>query len=295
MSKPTVLVTGAANGIGCGTAEILSQRGWRVAVNDLDPDAVATVAQELGGIAVPGDVARDTATIVARTLESTGRLDGLINNAGIVRPQSLADITPENIDETIAVNLRAAMLLSAAALPHLESRAGAIVNIASFTVNHPVPHGGTYSASKGALLTYTRQAAVEWGSARRPGQRDRPRHDPHGDGGKRLPRSGEIQSAPPARAAGTNRHARGCRARRRLPAVRGRALCLRAVHHGRRRPVVDPCGPHSVRRLTGNQQGGAAPAIRSRQAWREAAIAAISIPSMSFSGDTAAGLRARTR
>lgn len=163
MSKPTVLVTGAANGIGRGTAEVLSQRGWRVAVNDLDSDAVATVAQELGGIAVPGDVARNAATIVEHTIESTGRLDGLVNNAGIVRRQSLADITPENIDETIAVNLRAAMLLSAAALPHLERRTGAIVNIASFTVNHPVPHGGTYSTSKGALLTYTRQAAVEWG------------------------------------------------------------------------------------------------------------------------------------
>ncbi|GEL22542.1 oxidoreductase [Pseudonocardia sulfidoxydans NBRC 16205] len=158
-----VLVTGAGGGIGAGIARVLAERGWHVAVNDVSSDDAAKTAAEVGGTAVPGDVTADPAALVEAALAVSGSLDGLVNNAGIIRRGPLSALDPADVDATLGVNLRAVVALSAAALPHLSSAGGAIVNIASMAAEVPQLGGGLYAASKAGVVAYTRQAAVEWG------------------------------------------------------------------------------------------------------------------------------------
>jgi len=158
----TVLVTGAGSGIGRGIAEVLAGRGWQVLVNDLDADLAHEVASAVGGVAVPGDVTDDD--LVERSVGAGGGgLHGLVNNAGVILRAPLADISAESIDRALAVNLRAVMLISRHALPYLTATGGAIVNLASMTATSPQLGGGAYSASKAAVIAFTRQAAIEWG------------------------------------------------------------------------------------------------------------------------------------
>jgi NAD(P)-dependent dehydrogenase (short-subunit alcohol dehydrogenase family) len=158
-----VLVTGGGSGIGEGIVEVLADRGWRVAVNDLDADAAAQVAARVDGIAVPGDVARDPEAIVASAVEGLGGLQGLVNNAGIIRRGTLADADPDLLDEIYNVDLRAVILLSKAALPHLREVGGAIVNLSSIAAATPQMGALLYSAAKAGVSAFTSQAAVEWG------------------------------------------------------------------------------------------------------------------------------------
>jgi 3-oxoacyl-[acyl-carrier protein] reductase len=157
----TALVTGAGRGIGAGIAAVLADRGWKVLVNDLDAAAADDVAERVGGVAVAGDVT-DEELINRAVSAADGRLDGLVNNAGIIRRVPLAEITADDIDATIAVNLRATMLCSRHALPYLRERRGSIVNLASMTADSPQLGGGAYSASKAGVVAFTRQAAIEW-------------------------------------------------------------------------------------------------------------------------------------
>lgn len=161
--RRVALVTGAGSGIGAGIARVLAERGWHVVVNDLDAKTAHEVALEIGGVAVPGDVAAEPSEIVARSVAECGRLDGLVNNAGIIRRMPLSEPDDEGIDATYAVNLRAVVRLSAAALPHLIETAGSVVNIASMAAEIPQLGGGLYGATKAGVVALTRQAAVEWG------------------------------------------------------------------------------------------------------------------------------------
>ncbi|GAA1866366.1 SDR family oxidoreductase [Pseudonocardia ailaonensis] len=160
-AENVVLVTGGGAGIGAGICRVLAGRGVHVAVNDLDADAAERTAEEIGGTAVPGDVVTDGEAILAGTLAIAGRLDGLVNNAGVIRRAPLSDL-PDR-DPTLDVNLRAVAGLSARCLRSLSESNGAIVNIASMAADVPQLGGGLYAASKAGLVAYTRQAAVEWG------------------------------------------------------------------------------------------------------------------------------------
>src|ERR1700722_16420576 len=117
------LVTGAGGGIGEGIARVLAADGWVVAVNDIDADAAKRVAAEVGGTPVPGDVDTSAAGIVTAVADAAktagGCLGALINNAGMVLREPLATAKEENLDRVYRVNLRAPILLSRAALPHL--------------------------------------------------------------------------------------------------------------------------------------------------------------------------------
>ncbi len=161
-TRPAVLVTGGGSGIGEGIARVLADRGWQVAVNDLDAEAAAAVASQVGGVAVPGDV-EVPGLVDEAVARCGGRLDGLVNNAGVILRSPLAAVTLEDVDRTLGVNLRAPMLLSRDALPHLARTGGAVVNLASMTAESPQLGGGAYSASKAGLVAFTRQAAIEWG------------------------------------------------------------------------------------------------------------------------------------
>jgi NAD(P)-dependent dehydrogenase (short-subunit alcohol dehydrogenase family) len=156
-----VLVTGAGSGIGAGIARCLAVRGWTVLVNDLDPQAAGEVADEVDGLALPGDAGDPQ--LVERAVGLTGGLAGLVNNAGIILRAPLSDLDGAGVDRCLAVNLRTPMLLAKTALPHLQASGGSVVNVASMTAESPQLGGAAYSASKAGLIAFTRQAAVEWG------------------------------------------------------------------------------------------------------------------------------------
>jgi NAD(P)-dependent dehydrogenase (short-subunit alcohol dehydrogenase family) len=165
MTDRVALVTGAGSGIGAGIAAVLAARGWRVVVADLDAARADEVAGRSGGDPLHGDVAVDPDETVRRAVSLHGRLDGLVNNAGVIRRGPLADVSAADIDLTYHVDLRAVLLLSRAAFPELARTHGSIVNVSSMTAFAPQIGGGLYSAAKAGVVALTRQAAVEWGPA----------------------------------------------------------------------------------------------------------------------------------
>lgn len=160
------IVTGASSGIGRATAQTLAQRGASVAVFARSEEKL----NELAGrnvLAVAGDVEDPDA--IARLFRETksafGDCDLLVNNAGIVIPHSIAEITAAEWDRVFAVNVRAAFLACQQALPGmLAKKSGSIVNVSSISgVLGPEKFSGStsYNASKAALIAFTEALAVE--------------------------------------------------------------------------------------------------------------------------------------
>ncbi len=162
------VVTGANRGIGAATARELARVGASVVVAARGADTLQQVAGELGGqgLAVPTDVTRleDLDRLVAAAVERFGGIDVLVNNAGTSPPaKQIYKVTPEEWQQTMDINVRAAWYLSKAAHPHLKQRGGgAIVNIASTSGLHHDIGLGTYSISKAAVIMLTTVCAKEW-------------------------------------------------------------------------------------------------------------------------------------
>lgn len=166
------LVTGAASGMGRATAHLFADEGAKVAVSDLDADAVEAVVSDIrgaGGTAVGFvlDVSRleEIERVVSEVAAEFGGLDILVNNAGISRP---SPVEGENFEveweHTIAVNLTAHARLIRASLPHLEKGgAGRVINIASTEGVGAQPFVSAYTASKHGVVGLTRAMAVELG------------------------------------------------------------------------------------------------------------------------------------
>jgi 3-oxoacyl-[acyl-carrier protein] reductase len=166
------LVTGAASGIGRATARLLADEGARVAVTDLEPQAVERVAGEIAAAAGEArgwalDV-RDEERIrrvVGEVVTSFGGLDILVNNAGVSHFSPVdGEGYAEAWEQTLAVNLTAHVRLIRACLPHLErDRSGRIVNVASTEGLGATAFGSPYTASKHGVIGLTRSLAVEIG------------------------------------------------------------------------------------------------------------------------------------
>ena len=153
------LVTGGASGIGLATAELLAERGARVAALDLSPDGVP--ASLLG---VPCDVA-DPATVdaaVARVAAELGRIDIVVNNAGIGAQGTVEDNSDDEWLRVLDVNVVGIARVTRAALPHLRrSPSAAVVNTCSVAGWAGLPRRAVYSASKGAVLALTLAMAAD--------------------------------------------------------------------------------------------------------------------------------------
>ena len=172
-----VLVTGAASGIGRAIASRFLREGDRVAAMDLDLAALEIARSEswpnVGDRFMPiaADVsnARDAAAAVAAARERFGRIDVLVNNAGITGgPQAtkLHETSVEDFDRVWGVNGRGVFLMCRAALPQMLAQgAGAIVNIASVAGIVAFPARAAYNASKGAVVMLTRSVAVDYAAA----------------------------------------------------------------------------------------------------------------------------------
>ena len=161
------LVTGAGAGIGRATALALARAGADVAVNDLRPDAVDRVVGEVRALgrrvlAVPADVAAvpEIEGMIARVAEGLGRLDVLVNNAGLIRPTAFGHVSERDWDETFAVNARGLFFCMQAAAPVMIGQgSGAIVNVSSIAGRGSASLSPPYAASKTAVISLTQQAA----------------------------------------------------------------------------------------------------------------------------------------
>jgi NAD(P)-dependent dehydrogenase (short-subunit alcohol dehydrogenase family) len=149
-----VLVTGAARGIGAGTARRLHERGARLALAGLEPERLEPLAAELGGAPwfecdVTDRVQVDSA--VAGAVERLGGLDVVIANAGVAAQLPLVGGDPETFERTIAVNLLGVYYTLRAAAPHIAHPRGYALSIASLAAAVHIPLLGAYNASKAAV------------------------------------------------------------------------------------------------------------------------------------------------
>ncbi len=163
------LVTGAAQGIGQQTAIVLAQRGHAVVLNDLRPsdETLATITAA-GGIAVNAiaDVGDEAAVIgmVKETLDQFGRIDVLVNNAGISLQRPAESTTLAEWERVMRINLTGPFLLCREIGNHMLNRGeGSIINISSVAGLLAVSDRSAYNASKSGLIGLTRTLAAEWG------------------------------------------------------------------------------------------------------------------------------------
>jgi NAD(P)-dependent dehydrogenase (short-subunit alcohol dehydrogenase family) len=164
----TAVVTGASRGIGAATARALDRAGAQVALVARDAEALADVASKLEhkGLIIQADL-RDggsPAAIARQVLDDFGAVDVLVNNAAAAARLSTVETDAAVIDQVLAVNVRAPLLLIAAFIPALAAGGhGSIINLSSVSGLVGTPNRAAYAASKGAIDAATRSLAIELG------------------------------------------------------------------------------------------------------------------------------------
>lgn len=167
--KRVALVTGGAQGIGKAISKQLLSQGLNVVIIDMDVEAGEEACREIGPAGqvhfAPADVAVEdqVSRAVAQCVDHFGRLDVLVNNAGVSRRTPVTELTLEQWNRVIAVNLSGAFLCSKYATPHLRQHHGAIVNISSTRALMSEADTEAYAATKGGLMAMTHALAVSLG------------------------------------------------------------------------------------------------------------------------------------
>ena len=166
MTGKVALVTGAARGIGLATTRLMLKRGWQVAMVDRDSHELALAAAPLDGVRSYDTDVSDPAAVAALLPAVTadfGRLDTLVNNAGVADFGPIAETSFDRWRAVMATNLDGVFLMSQAAIPALTASRGSIVNIASISGLRASTLRVAYGTSKAAVIQLTRQQAVELG------------------------------------------------------------------------------------------------------------------------------------
>jgi NAD(P)-dependent dehydrogenase (short-subunit alcohol dehydrogenase family) len=171
LTDKVALITGGASGIGRATSLLFAREGATVVIADLNAQAGQAVVNDItqsGGRAwfESADVTRatDCHQMVDRTLREFGKIDILFNNAGIIRRATVLDLSEEDWDRVMAVNVKSIFLLSREVIPHMQkSGGGSIINTASGWGLTGGAKAAAYCASKGAVVLLTKAMAVDHG------------------------------------------------------------------------------------------------------------------------------------
>lgn len=171
LSGKVAIVTGAGSGMGRATARLFAREGAKVVGSDIDADRIKAVSADVsaeGGVMIDvvGNVARreDAEALVQRAIDEFGRLDVLVNNAGIMdRMEGVANFKDDTFERLFGVNVYGPFVTSRAAVRHMKGRGkGAIVNVASVAGVTGAAAGAVYTASKHALVGLSRNTAYTY-------------------------------------------------------------------------------------------------------------------------------------
>ncbi|EQB36647.1 MULTISPECIES: SDR family NAD(P)-dependent oxidoreductase [Virgibacillus] len=171
LDKKVAVITGAGSGMGREEALLFAKEGAKVIASDIQEDAVKEVVKEIksnGGeaLALTHDVTseNDWKHVIKSTMDAFGKLDVLVNNAGISQPEPMEELTLERWHQIININLTSTFLGIKLAVPHMrENKGGSIVNISSIAGLTGSQGAGAYTASKGGVRMLTKAAAVDYG------------------------------------------------------------------------------------------------------------------------------------
>ena len=165
LSNKTAIVTGGASGFGAGIVRKFLAEGARVMIADINGDAAAALAKDLGALSQQVDVSNgaSVAALVEAAYTAFGTLDILVNNAGVSHmPAPLDEISEADFDRVIAVNVKSVYLTARHIVPRFKAaKRGVILNVASTAAVSPRPRLSWYNASKGWMVTATKSMAVE--------------------------------------------------------------------------------------------------------------------------------------
>ncbi len=163
MTSPVVLVSGAGGGIGAATVRRFAAAGWRVVALDLDDAALARLPAEGVVARLRGDIRTADAcrALVERAVAAAGRLDAMVNAAGVWCEGPVEECSEADFDAVVDVNLKGTFFLCSAAIPHLKATQGAIVNISSDAGRQGNLGAAAYCASKGGVTLFTKALALE--------------------------------------------------------------------------------------------------------------------------------------
>ena len=160
----SVIVTGAGRGIGLAVGRCFHAAGATTYLVDVDAEALAQAGRETGALMVVSDVS-DTSSVqamVERVVDETGRVDVLVNNAGIVRDTALEHVTDEDWDAVLGSHLGGTFRCTRACVPHFRAAGrGAVVNVTSYTGLHGNSGQAAYAAAKAGIIGFTKSAAKE--------------------------------------------------------------------------------------------------------------------------------------
>jgi len=169
LKNKVAIVTGSRRGIGKAIALALAKAGANIVVSDINLDDCNKLVEEIKAIngnalAVKTDVSNpeDVSQMINLTTEKFGKVDILVNNAGIYMQKSLTDVTEQDFDRTLDINLKGVFLCSKAVVPEMIKQGkGKIINIASIAGQVGFANSSAYCASKGAIINITRELALE--------------------------------------------------------------------------------------------------------------------------------------
>ena len=169
LKNKVAIVTGSRRGIGKAIALALAKAGANIVVSDINLDDCNKLVEEIKAIngnalAVKTDVSNpeDVSQMINLTTEKFGKVNILINNAGIYMQKSFTDVTEQDFDRTLDINLKGVFLCSKAVVPEMIKQGkGKIINIASIAGQVGFANSSAYCASKGAIINITRELALE--------------------------------------------------------------------------------------------------------------------------------------
>ena len=163
MAERAALITGGSSGIGLAIGRMLRDEGYALTLVSRRPEKIEAAAAELGAHAIAADVADVDAAAgaVAEHRERHGRLDVLVNSAGVGIAGTIEQLPAKHFDLQVGVNLRGLFLVTQAAVPLLRESQGLVVNLASVAGTLPTPGLATYGATKAAVISLTKSLNEE--------------------------------------------------------------------------------------------------------------------------------------